>query len=152
MISIISLFCSDVYPFPNFKSFSIDTTYHNPEDDEDIGIHTESYRSALWLYIRRKDELTVWDHKCNRKHQSKQNGGSAAKLVRTDSDESTVSERQFRRHYESVTHRMIHRRASIEMYKRAMNKTFGESLDNRMSLTFSPIFGNIQSNRKGNSY
>lgn len=35
------------------------------------------------------------------------------------------SERSFRRHFQSITHRMIHRRASMELYKRIMNNTFG---------------------------
>ena len=34
------------------------------------------------------------------------------------------SEKSFRRHYQSITHRMIHRRASMELYKRIMNNTF----------------------------
>ncbi|CAG2177416.1 unnamed protein product, partial [Oppiella nova] len=125
----------NVFSLQNFKSFSIDTTYHNSlaDDDEDLGIHTESYRSALWLYVGRKDELIVWGHKCHKKsrkssNNEKLNGSSPQKLVRCDSNESTLSERQFRRQYESVTHRMIHRRASIEMYKRAINKTFEKEI------------------------
>ena len=35
------------------------------------------------------------------------------------------SEKSFRRHFQSITHRMIHRRASMELYKRIMNNTFG---------------------------
>lgn len=35
------------------------------------------------------------------------------------------SEKSFRRHFQSVTHRMIHRRASMELYKRIMNNTMG---------------------------
>ena len=143
----------DVFPFQNFKSLSIDTTYHSQEDDEDIGIHTECYRSALWLYIRRKDELSVWDHKCNKKSTMKSkksledqqtqegpkklNGenGSETATNRDSDEESTHSERQFRRQYQSVTHRMIHRRASIEMYKKAIDKTFGI----RHSIVFSSV-------------
>lgn len=37
------------------------------------------------------------------------------------------SEKSFRRHFQSITHRMIHRRASMELYKRIMNNTFGKS-------------------------
>lgn len=36
------------------------------------------------------------------------------------------SEKSFRRHFQSITHRMIHRRASMELYKRIMNNTFGK--------------------------
>lgn len=112
-------------PYPYLKSMPIDNTHNGAEDAEDIGIHTDSYRSALWAYVGYKDELNVWGHKCNKQKDNKLNGDSKSKLVRSESDESTLSERQFRRHYESITHRMIHRRASIEMYKRLINKTFG---------------------------
>ncbi|XP_054163727.1 uncharacterized protein LOC128961507 [Oppia nitens] len=110
----------------HFKSYSIDTTYHNSlADDEVIGIHVEGYRSSLWLYVARKDELVVWSHKCHKRNtNNKVNRESQEKMVRSDSNESTLSERHFRRHYESVTHRMIHRRASIEMYRKAINNTF----------------------------
>lgn len=38
------------------------------------------------------------------------------------------SEKSFRRHFQSITHRMIHRRASMELYKRIMNNTFGKNI------------------------
>ncbi|GIY00419.1 uncharacterized protein CEXT_244141 [Caerostris extrusa] len=30
------------------------------DDDEDAGIHSESYRSSSWIYISDSDELAVW--------------------------------------------------------------------------------------------
>ncbi|PRD33405.1 UNVERIFIED_CONTAM: hypothetical protein NCL1_17650 [Trichonephila clavipes] len=46
-------------------------------------------------------------------------------LQRTDSTESTSSEHEFLKQYEIVTHRMIQRKCSVEMYKRIANRTFG---------------------------
>ena len=101
---------------------TIDDIYlDSDEDEEDAGVHTDSYRSALWLYIGRKEEMTVWVHR------NPLNGSESRSLPRSESDESTLSEKGFRKHYEAITHRLIHRKASIEMYKRILNRTFGKT-------------------------
>lgn len=47
---------------------------------------------------------------------------------RKDSVDSTHSEREFRRKFQAITHRMVHRKSSLEMYKRLASKSFGKSL------------------------
>lgn len=46
---------------------------------------------------------------------------------RRDSVDSTHSEREFRRKYQAITHRMVHRKSSLEMYKRLASKSFGKT-------------------------
>ncbi|GFU23537.1 uncharacterized protein NPIL_665691 [Nephila pilipes] len=53
-------------------------------------------------------------------------------LQRTDSTESTSSEHEFLKQYEIVTHRMIQRKCSVEMYKRIANRTF--EVDKRITV------------------
>lgn len=48
---------------------------------------------------------------------------------RRGSQESTESERNFRKKYQATTQRIVHRKISGEMYKRIQTKCFGESLD-----------------------
>ena len=46
-------------------------------------------------------------------------------LHRSDSLESTQSEREFRKKYQAITHRMVHRKSSAVMYSKILERTFG---------------------------
>lgn len=46
-------------------------------------------------------------------------------LQRRDSIESTCSEHEFRVKYQTITHRMVHRKSSLEMFRRLASKSFG---------------------------
>lgn len=108
-------------PYLYRKSMTIGGIYFNSDDEEeDAGVHTDSYRSAHWIYIGRKEEMSVWGPK------NSFNNIEERTLPRSESDESTLSEKGFRKHFEDITHRLIHRKASIEMYKRILNNTFGK--------------------------
>ena len=48
-------------------------------------------------------------------------------LIRSDSIESTQSEREFRKKYQAITHRMVHRKSSAVMYSRILERTFGNT-------------------------
>ena len=49
-------------------------------------------------------------------------------LTRSDSVESTQSEREFRKKYQAITHRMVHRKSSAVMYSRILERTFGKTI------------------------
>ncbi|KAG8197972.1 hypothetical protein JTE90_029367 [Oedothorax gibbosus] len=94
-----------------------------PDEDEDAGVHSESYRSSSWIYISDSDELAVW--KQTTSNSSREECEQHPSLSRSDSTDSTSSEHEFLKQYEIVTHRMIQRKCSVEMYKRIANRTFG---------------------------
>ncbi|OTF81450.1 hypothetical protein BLA29_011108 [Euroglyphus maynei] len=159
IISTTSRFKRRGMPQLSRKSFTVEDVYFDVDDEEnDIGVHSETYRSSLWIYIGRKEELNIWNNLnravLNRSTQESSHRGKQFRFPRTDankdqnnngnrnsstttdtnsisisttqseSEESTVSERNFRQRYETVTHRLIHRKASIELYRRILDQTF----------------------------
>ncbi|GFT27960.1 uncharacterized protein NPIL_570581 [Nephila pilipes] len=52
-----------------------------PDEDEDAGVHSESYRSASWIYISDSDELAVW------KRQREPRGLHSRKKHKSEADD-----------------------------------------------------------------
>ncbi|CAL4142511.1 unnamed protein product, partial [Meganyctiphanes norvegica] len=118
-----------------------DAPRHDSDDDEK-GIYTQAYRAAPWCYIAPEDEVRVWRQNLpppQPVHQKVRVGGFEDEDIkdgedelpegersqgRRDSLDSTTSEREFRRRYQTITHRMVHRKASIEMYRRLILAAF----------------------------
>ncbi|XP_077488175.1 uncharacterized protein LOC144099035 isoform X2 [Amblyomma americanum] len=114
--------------------------FDDDDDDEDAGIHTRSYRQTNWLYISSEHELQAWrqhlttnsSRRRARKESSSSSvlsdsspsSSSSSSPSRPSSPDSTESEREFRRQYVTMTHRMIHRKASVEMYRRIAHRCF----------------------------
>jgi len=73
----------------------------------------EPYTWGVWVYIGETEELAVW----RSRHEP---------LARTSSGESTLSEREFAKKFTALTHRMVHRKASGETYRRLANNCLGK--------------------------
>ncbi|BES94582.1 Hypothetical protein domain [Nesidiocoris tenuis] len=89
------------------------------DDDEWQGVISDAYRISSWVYIGGTEELKVWQ-----RPDSREGEVDETQKERRDSLESTQSETEFRRKYQSITHRMVHRKSSLEMYKRLASKCF----------------------------
>ncbi|XP_075751130.1 uncharacterized protein LOC119173957 isoform X3 [Rhipicephalus microplus] len=115
--------------------------YDDDDDDEDAGIHSRSYRQTNWLYINSEHEMLAWRQhlRGNSARRTRKESSSSSVLSdsspssssssspaqsRSSSPESTESEREFQRQYVTLTHRMIHRKASLEMYRRIAHRCF----------------------------
>ncbi|XP_063244260.1 uncharacterized protein LOC134543280 [Bacillus rossius redtenbacheri] len=97
------------------------------DDDDDMGVYADSYKNSTWIYISDSEEIHVWqkpDSKIDEKADANEDAQDG-QVSRRGSAESTSSEREFRRKYQAITHRMVHRKSSVEMYKRLQSKSFG---------------------------
>ncbi|XP_021915530.1 uncharacterized protein LOC110827811 isoform X3 [Zootermopsis nevadensis] len=101
-------------------------------DEEDSGVYAESYKNGTWIYIGDSEEMHVWQKpETKAEDRAEERSGEwgeeelpQAGSTRRDSAESTGSEKDFRRKYQAITHRMVHRKSSVEMYKRLASKSF----------------------------
>lgn len=108
-------------------------------EDDERGVHCGAYRASPWLLLAAWDELRVWrkdsgpplpipPHVRIKGFDSDDDNDDDAlgdgSLARRGSGDSTCSEKDFRRKYQAVTHRLVHRKASIEMFRRLTNNNF----------------------------
>ncbi|XP_022254842.1 uncharacterized protein LOC106470527 isoform X2 [Limulus polyphemus] len=97
------------------------------DEEKDAGLHLDSYFSSFWIYIGPTEELAIW----NQLLQKNENDYTQSPLLkssdnpslqRSESIESTLSEREFRKQYKAVTHRLVHRKSSMELYSRLASR------------------------------
>ncbi|KAK2586462.1 hypothetical protein KPH14_010736 [Odynerus spinipes] len=91
------------------------------EDEDD---YVEPYTGGEWIYIGDVEESHVWRRPDSR--DGEEDILESGLKDRRGSQESTESERNFRKKYQAATHRMVHRKSSGEMYRRIQTKNFGE--------------------------
>ncbi|XP_028131429.1 uncharacterized protein LOC114327122 isoform X3 [Diabrotica virgifera virgifera] len=86
-----------------------------PENEDDTGIYDVPYMEGCWIHIDERDEVIA---------RTSCSSPSDKPSSRKDSISSTESEQEFRKKFQAVTHRMVHRKSCLEMYKRQNNKSF----------------------------
>ncbi|VEN58442.1 unnamed protein product, partial [Callosobruchus maculatus] len=88
-----------------------------PEDEDDLSqaVYDAPYLDGLWVYVDERDEVAAGGHLSPNEFDRSKRKGSVS---------STESEQEFRRRYQANTHRMVHRKSCLEMYKRQDSKSF----------------------------
>ncbi|XP_044589725.1 uncharacterized protein LOC123268575 isoform X1 [Cotesia glomerata] len=89
---------------------------------EDEDTYIEPYTGNEWIYIGELEESHVWKRPDSRDGDDESSEGPIKD--RRGSQGSTQSEKDFRKKYQTATHRMVHRKSSGEMYKRMQSKSF----------------------------
>jgi hypothetical protein len=92
--------------------------YPHEHQDPEQGIYHGNYSKASWICITDKD---FW-----RKNENT----SDDKYSGVDKERrgSTESEKEFRKKYQAITHRLVHRKSCVEMYRRQSSNSFGKSI------------------------
>nr|CAI5843591.1 unnamed protein product [Callosobruchus analis] len=88
-----------------------------PEDEDDLSqaVYDAPYLDGLWVYVDERDEVAAGGHLSPNEFDRSKRKGSVS---------STESEQEFKRRYQANTHRMVHRKSCLEMYKRQDSKSF----------------------------
>lgn len=85
--------------------------------DPDVGIYHGNYTLGAWICIADRE---VW-----RKNEVGEK--SDAKIAEhSERRGSTDSEKEFRKKHQAITHRLVHRKSCVEMYRRQNSNSFGE--------------------------
>lgn len=90
-------------------------TAHEHAHDPDMGIYRASYTLGSWICIADRDSWRRNEVTSDKKY-----------VENTERRGSTDSEKDFRKKYQAITHRLVHRKSCVEMFRRQSSNSFGE--------------------------
>lgn len=87
---------------------------HEHAHDPDMGIYRASYTLGAWICIADRDSWRRNEVTNDKKY-----------IEHSERRGSTDSEKDFRKKYQAITHRLVHRKSCVEMFRRQSSNSFG---------------------------